>query len=98
MTSLWSAASLSSLNNALDNIANGATVGSVSHGNVSNESPVVVAPKVGDVLSGNAVASGNETSTGNGNSASSSASDLVDTTGIIDGVTRSVDLGSIVGR
>ena len=44
------------------------------------------------------VASGNDTPVANGSSASGSASNLVGGTGIIDGVTQSVDLGSIFGR
>jgi hypothetical protein len=95
-SSLWSATSLSSFNDALDNIANDATVG-----NVSNESPVVVAPRVGDVLSGDAVASGNSVSAPISvpvTAPVASGNDASVANGIIDRVTQSVDLGSILSR
>ena len=87
-------------------LANGATVG-----NVSNESPVVVAPRVGDVLSGNAVASGNDVAApvASGNSVSApvsapvtapvaSGNDTSVAIGSANGNSASVDLGSILGR
>ena len=83
-----------------------------SVGDVSNESPVVVAPQVGvgDIASGDAVASGNDvtapiasgndTSTGNdngnGSSVGTSVSDLGNIDGTVDGILRSVDLNTIL--
>lgn len=72
-------------------------------GDVSNSSPVGIAPQVGDVASGNAVGSGNdvsaplvsgnETSVGNGTSVGTDVVDLVDSSvGDISG-----DVSDIVG-
>jgi hypothetical protein len=55
-------------------------------GDISNESPVVLAPEVGvgDIGSGNAIGSGNDTAIGNnlgnGNDVGANVSDIVDTT------------------
>jgi hypothetical protein len=80
-------------------------------GDVSNESPVVVAPSVdtGDIASGNAVASGNDTAVGSGNTTNvgTSVSDLVDGTvgdissdvsDLVDDVMSDVDLSDILGE
>jgi hypothetical protein len=80
-------------------------------GDVSNESPVVVAPSVdtGDIASGNAMASGNDTAVGSGNTANvgTSVSDLVDGTvgdissdvsDLVGDVMSDVDLSDILGE
>lgn len=73
-------------------------LGDVTGGDVSNESPVVVAPEVGvgDIGSGNAIGSGNETAIGNnignGNDVGASVSDVVDSTaGVSSSVSDLVD-------
>lgn len=65
-------------------VQNGDILGGDLLGDISNESPVVVAPEVGDIGSGNAIGSGNETAignnVGNGNEVGANVSDIVDST------------------
>jgi hypothetical protein len=96
-TSTWTTTS-TSLFESLDRI--------VALGDVSNSSPIVVAPEVstGDVLSGDVtapVASGNETSAGNGNSTGNgtSAGNGTDVSNSVDDIVDSVtdvDVSDIV--
>src|SRR5690606_13841835 len=79
-------------------------LGDISGGDVSNESPVVVAPEVGvgDIGSGNAIGSGNETAIGNdignGNDVGANVSDVVDsTTGVTSSVSDIVDSVDVDG-
>lgn len=76
----------------------------IGNGDISNESPVVVAPEVGDVASGNAigsgndvqapVASGNETNVDLGDAVD--VNDLVDVNDIVDSTLDEVDVDGLV--
>lgn len=76
----------------------------IGNGDISNESPVVVAPEVGDVASGNAigsgndvqapVASGNETNVDLGDAVD--VNDLVDVNDIVDSTLDEVNVDGLV--
>lgn len=70
----------------------------VGNGDISNESPVVVAPEVGDVASGNAIGSGNDVDApiGSGNETNVDLGDVVDVNDIVDSTLDEVNVDGIV--
>ncbi len=87
---------------SVDGLVGDVTGGDITGGDISNESPVVVAPEVGDIGSGNAIGSGNDVQApiGSGNETNvdlGDVSDVADVDGIVGDVTDVVDVDGIVG-